>query len=196
MRRQAWPMALLALAGVCLAPPAYAADPAQTAYDHALKLLCGAGGQRNPRAAASLLDSAARQQHAGAQGLLGWMAMAGVGMPRDDTRAARWLRPAAEAGDTAAQNNLGVLYARGSGVPHDPVQAERWFRAAAARGAEDARANLDELLRPGPAAPAARDGSLRAPSAPRLHPALVAAGCRPYRARVPAVAAEIPVTPR
>lgn len=154
---------------------------AQALYDRALALLCGGDARRDPKAAAALLEQAAVQGHHGAQGLLGWMAMSGTGMPRNDALAARWLRPAAEAGDTAAQNNLGVLYALGSGVAHDHVQAERWFRAAAAQGAEDAGNNLRELLKP-LAPPSGTTAPTRVrPTPVVLHPALVAAGCRPRR---------------
>lgn len=176
-RRHALVLPAGLLVGLPLPPAARATDAAQTLYDRALALLCGR--PRDPQAAATLLEQAAAQDHRGAQSLLGWMAMSGTGMPRDDARAARWLRPAAAAGDTAAQNNLGVLYALGSGVPHDHAQAERWFRAAAAQGAEDAADNLRELLRqatPGASAPPATRASRS-----RLHPVLLAAGCRARR---------------
>lgn len=169
---------LLGLAAVLAqwaAGPLAAAD-AQALYDRALAYLCGSSGlPRNPKEAARLLEQSAAQGHVPSLGLLGWMAMSGVGVPRDDARAARLLKPAAEGGDTAAQNNLGVLYALGSGVPHDHAQAERWFRAAADQGAEDAARNLDELL----GTPRPKAGTAR--PAARLHPALLAAGCRPAR---------------
>lgn len=173
MRRR--PLLGAALCGALTSAwPLRAAADAQSDFDAAVALLCGQRVNRDPKAAARLLERAAQQGHRGAQGLLGWMAMSGVGMARDDALAARWLQPAAEGGDSAAQNNLGVLYALGQGVPRDLAQAERWFRAAAGSGAEDAEYNLQELLRPEGTTGA---GPSRRVSA-RLHPALAAAGCR------------------
>jgi TPR repeat protein len=147
---------------------------AQAQFERGLALLCGTRVARDPVQAARWVGLAAEQGHLGAQSVLGWMAMSGTGMPQDDTRAAPWLRRAAERGDTAAQNNLGVLYAIGAGVEHDHAQAERWFRAAAEQGAADAARNLVELRRrSGAPAPQVTHAA--------LHPALVAAGCRPAR---------------
>ncbi len=156
-------------------PPASTARAAMSDFDRGIRLLCSAGGRRAVQAeAAKWLHQAARQGHAGAQSVLGWMHMAGIGVARDDTAAARWLQPSAAAGHTAAQNNLGLLYATGNGVAHSHGRAEAWFRAAASQGSAEAARNLHVLIHGDEAAPAV---PVR-PAATAPDPRLLAASCR------------------
>lgn len=76
----------------------------------------------------------AKQGHAEAQNMLGFMYRAGQGVPQDFEQARQWYRRSAEQGYARAQNNLGVLYRQGLGVDQNYGVAFQWFLRAAEQG--------------------------------------------------------------
>jgi len=85
----------------------------------------------------------AKQGHARAQTILGFMYDKGKGVPQNDKTAVRWYRLAAKQGYAPAQTNLGVMYGNGKGVIPDKVRAHMWWIIAASQGHKTARKNRD-----------------------------------------------------
>lgn len=80
-------------------------------------------------------ERAARQDHAGAQLILGeWYAS----QPGADQDAIEWLEKSAEQGNRDAQYQLALRYQQGKGVVKRPDIAMRWFEKAAAQQHPDA----------------------------------------------------------
>ena len=96
----------------------------------------------DPASALPFLRSAASQNFAPAQFLLGYLYEHGHGVPVDYVRAAENYRAAAAQGHAAAENNLGGLYQYGRGVPRELTQALEWYRASAQHGNPAGQYNL------------------------------------------------------
>lgn len=98
--------------------------------------------EKNDRRAAEHLRRAADQNHAGAQGLLGFLHSQGRGVPRDQAQAIALWRKAAAQGHADSLNALAVAHDNGQGVPQDRAEATRLYRLAAERGSQEARRTL------------------------------------------------------
>jgi TPR repeat protein len=109
-------------------------------------LLFGQGLAQDRDRAREWLLKAAGQNHAGAQGTLGFMA-------EDPVEAVMWLRKAAEQGDEMSQLNLTNAYLRGSGVAKDSRLAAEWFLKAATQGDVNATYQLGLLFEKGDGVP-------------------------------------------
>ena len=86
--------------------------------------------------------SAANNNDAHAQTMLGSFYSEGLGVKQDILEAVRWYKMAAVQGYSIAQYNLGVMYANGQGVIQDYAEAVRWYKLAAAQGDAEAQSNL------------------------------------------------------
>jgi len=90
-----------------------------------------AQAQREMDAVIAGLRTAAKEEHAGAQRMLGRVLLDGHGVKRSDVEAAHWYRKAAAHGDVNAQANLGVMFWEGRGVAQSDAQAVKWYKIAA-----------------------------------------------------------------
>ncbi len=84
----------------------------------------------------------AKQGHAEAQNMLGFMYRYGQGVPQDFEQARVWYRLSADQGFARAQNNLGALYRQGLGVEQDYGEAFHWFQRSAEQGNGGAQNHL------------------------------------------------------
>ncbi len=84
----------------------------------------------------------AKQGHAEAQNMLGYMYRYGQGVVQDFEQARHWYRLSADQGFARAQNNLGALYRQGLGVEPNFQEAFRWFHRAAEQGNGGAQNHL------------------------------------------------------
>jgi hypothetical protein len=105
-------------------------------------------GNRDPAKAAMHAQVAAQQNHAGAQGLLGFLYSRGSGVKQDLAAAVVMWRKAAAQGHADSINALADAYDRGQGVPVDKAEAQRLYRLAAERGSKEARKTLAESSKP------------------------------------------------
>jgi len=71
--------------------------------------------------------TAAKNNDARSQNLLGFMYENGQGLPRHYRDAVKWYAKSAEQGHATAQHNLGEMYEDGIGVEQDYVQAHMWY---------------------------------------------------------------------
>jgi TPR repeat protein len=92
-----------------------------------IRLLRGAGIDKDPRQAYEWLVQAADRGDALAQHLVGVMS-------RNPARSARYWQRSAEQGHAPAQFCLGLAHVRGSGVPLDAEQGRAWLDRAARQG--------------------------------------------------------------
>ena len=84
----------------------------------------------------------AKQGHAEAQNMLGYMYRYGQGVSQDFEQARAWYRLSADQGFARAQNNLAALYRQGLGVEQNYSEAFRWFLRAAEQGNGGAQNHL------------------------------------------------------
>lgn len=98
--------------------------------------------QRDLPKAAGYLLRAAEQNHAGAQGLLGFLYSKGLGVNQDPALAVAWWRRSAAQGNADSLNALAVAYENGQGVPQDRAEAMKLYRQAAERGSKEAQSRL------------------------------------------------------
>lgn len=103
----------------------------------------------DPRQAARLILSAAREGELEAQALLGQILLDGHGIERDPALAATWFGIAAERGHAMARNMLGRCLEHGWGCASDPVAAASHYAQAAETGLDWAMYNLANLLATG-----------------------------------------------
>ena len=114
--------------------------PAYASAQDSLSVFCADLFSRSPL---ENLTRCAKQEHAGAQSLLGLKYARGAGVTEDDAEAVRWYRLAAEQGDAEGQWLLGSMYGNGNGVPEDDVLAYMWFNLSAAQGHGSAQESKD-----------------------------------------------------
>lgn len=103
---------------------------------------------KDPVKAAGYARTAAEQNHAGAQGLLGFFYDRGIGVKADSAAAVAWWRRGAAQGDGDSLNALAAAYENGQGVAADRGEALRLYRQAAERGSKQARERLAALQAP------------------------------------------------
>ncbi|WP_152220572.1 tetratricopeptide repeat protein [Pseudomonas sp. SCB32] len=103
----------------------------------------------NPRQAARLILTAAREGDLEAQALLGQILLDGHGIERDPALAMIWFGIAAERGHSMARNVLGRCLEHGWGCAADPAAAARHYALAAEAGLDWAMYNLANLLATG-----------------------------------------------
>ncbi|MCC6171020.1 MAG: sel1 repeat family protein [Gammaproteobacteria bacterium] len=104
------------------------------------------------------LRRAARQNHAPAQAVLGYMLEQGIGTARDPTEAFQWYQRAAQANNEDGLVNLGRAYENGIGTARDLARARSYYERAAAMGNRPAREALAGLgAGPSSQAPAQSD---------------------------------------
>jgi hypothetical protein len=82
-------------------------------------------------AAAKWWSKAAAQEHAGAQGSLGYCYADGEGVDQNHALAATWVSKAADQGDVRSQGYLGSLHHEDKGVEQDDALAVAWWKKAA-----------------------------------------------------------------
>jgi uncharacterized protein len=120
------------------------ADEPRTAVDFYCLALGHWSGQaqfspKDVARAAQYAKSAADQNHAGAQGLLGFFYSKGSGVRQDPAAAIAWWKKAAAQGHADSLNALAAAYDNGEGVPVDKAEALRLYRLAAEGGSKEAR---------------------------------------------------------
>lgn len=118
---------LLVLAGLAIAGPARASEPA-------LAAAVAAWEARDWPAARARLRPLALRGDPAAETLLGIMAARGLGVPADPAVAAAWYLRAARSGHVPARLALADAYRRGDGLPRDPARAARIEQAIARKG--------------------------------------------------------------
>ncbi len=95
-----------------------------------------------------LLQPAADQGVATAQGLLGRLYANGWGVPKNFDVALKWARLAAAQGNGYGQTVLGYMYQNGFGVEKNYEEAARWYLLAAEQGSDYEKKNLQvEVIR-------------------------------------------------
>ena len=107
--------------------------------------------------AAQYAQTAAAQNHPGAQGLLGFFYSKGNGVKQDQAAAIAWWKKAAVQGHADSLNALASAYDNGQGVPVDRNEALRLYRLAADRGSKEARQTLATRDKPQTAQPGQPD---------------------------------------
>jgi len=110
----------------------------------------GAGGAKDPGAAADWYRKAADAGLAKARYNLGGLYYRGEGVPKDPRAAAEWFSKAAYQNHAGAQFNLATLYETGDGVPKSISEAKKWYTEVAEKSADkelvaDAQEALDRL---------------------------------------------------
>jgi hypothetical protein len=116
-------------------------DPAAQ-FQVGQKLSFGEGVKRDPAAAASWYERAARAGNVDAMVNLAALYRSGRGVPRDPAVAVAWLERALPHDGLFAAFELGQLYAAGEGAPRDRRRAEELFQSALANGHPEARKAL------------------------------------------------------
>ena len=100
----------------------------------------GSGEGRRLRA-----DRGRAEDHAGAEGLLGFFLSRGIGGKTDPAAAVGWWRKGAAQGHADSLNALAAAYESGEGVAADRQEAVRLYRQAAERGSKEAQQRLAAL---------------------------------------------------
>jgi uncharacterized protein len=116
---------------------------AEAQYTMGMFLATGRRGiEPDPAASRRWFESAAAQNHAGAQFRLGDIYQHGRGVAKDPHQALRHLRLADGNGSFAARNALGDMYRDGVGVDADNGAALALYRSAAEAGFAPAQRNM------------------------------------------------------
>lgn len=121
---------------------------AQLAWAEADKLFQEARaliGQDNPEAF-KLMQRAAEEGSADAQGGLGYFYVQGIEVPKDEAKAADCFKKGAEGGSARSQLNYAAVLLAGQGVKKDPAAAVPWLEKAAEAGVPEAQARLGLVL--------------------------------------------------
>jgi len=108
-------------------------------------LMDGDGIQRDTEKAISLLKSAAANESAEANKLLGDLYVVGKAVTPDTERALSYYRRAADLGISNAYESMGDIYCEGELVERNIPEAIRLYDLAAAEGHESARGKSDSL---------------------------------------------------
>ena len=98
------------------------------------------------REAFKLMQQAAQEGSADAEGGLGYFYAQGIEVPKDAAKAAEYFKRGAERGSARAQLNYSVLLLSGEGVAKDPPEAIEWLEKASAAGLPEARERLGLAL--------------------------------------------------
>lgn len=102
-------------------------------------------GQGNPKAF-KLMEKAAREGSADAEGGLGYFYAQGIEVPRDEAKAAGYFKKGAESGSARSQLNYAAVLLNGQGVEKDPAKALPWLEKAAEAGVPEAQERLGLAL--------------------------------------------------
>lgn len=102
-------------------------------------------GQDNPKAF-QLMEKAAREGSADAEGGLGYFFAQGIEVPKDEAKAAEYFKKGAEGGSARSQLNYAVVLLNGQGVEKDPAKALPWLKKAAEAGVPEAQERLGLAL--------------------------------------------------
>lgn len=97
--------------------------------------------------------SAAFQNDASAQFLLGHCYFNGLGVMKNEREAVRWFRKAAEQNFAKAQLILGLCYYHGDGIEHHQAKSADWFQKAAMQNNAEAQFSLGNAYSTGEGAP-------------------------------------------
>ncbi len=97
--------------------------------------------------------SAALQNDASAQFLLGHCYFNGLGVMKDECEAVRWFRKAAEQNFAKAQLILGLCYYHGDGLERDHAKSADWFQKAAMQNNAEAQFSLGNAYSTGEGVP-------------------------------------------
>lgn len=103
-------------------------------FELGVRYITGEGLKKDPKAGATWIEKAAKQQHLRAQHVMGTLYEDGVGVEKNLAKAHEWFRSAAEQGFALSQHSLAILYEEGMGVSQDKAKAAEWFRKAAEQG--------------------------------------------------------------
>jgi hypothetical protein len=117
---------------------------AQLAWAEADKLFQEARaliGRDNPKAF-KLMQRAAEEGSADAQGGLGYFYAQGIEVPKDEAKAADCFKKGAEGGSARSQLNYAAVLLAGQGVKKDPAEAVPWLEKAAEAGVPEAQERL------------------------------------------------------
>jgi len=101
---------------------------------------------KDNREAFKLMQRAAQEGWADAEGGLGYFYAQGIEVPKDEAKAAEYFKRGAERGSARAQLNYSVLLLTGEGVAKDPPEAVKWLEKASAAGLPEARERLGLAL--------------------------------------------------
>lgn len=101
--------------------------------------------KKDYKKAFSILVDAAKQNHAGAQFLVGKMYYFGYYVKKNVPEAIIWYQKSAAQGYGFAQNNLGFIYLKGDGVPRDLDKAFSLISKAAEKDIAIAQCNLGSM---------------------------------------------------
>jgi TPR repeat protein len=121
---------------------------AQLAWAEADKLFQEARaliGRDNPEAF-KLMQRAAEEGSADAQGGLGYFYAQGIEVPKDEVKAADYFKKGAEGGSARSQLNYAAVLLAGQGVKKDPALALQWLEKAANAGMPEAQERLGLAL--------------------------------------------------
>ncbi len=98
-------------------------------------------GQDNPKAF-KLMEKAAGEGSANAEGGLGYFYAQGIEVPKDEAKAAEYFKKGAEGGSARSQMNYATALLSGQGVEKDPAAAVPWLEKAAEAGVPEAQERL------------------------------------------------------
>lgn len=126
-------VAALPLASQTPTPP----DGADALFQKARGLI----GQ-DDKEAFKLMQQAAQDGSADAEGGLGYFYAQGIEVPKDEVKAAEHFQKGAEGGSARSQLNYAVVLLSGQGVEKDPAAAVSWLEKAAAAGVPEAQERL------------------------------------------------------
>jgi len=102
-------------------------------------------GQDNPKAF-KLMQKAAEEGSADAEGGLGYFYSQGIEVPKDEAKAAEYFRKGAEGGSARSQLNYAAVLLAGQGVKKDAAAALPWLEKAADAGVPEAQERLGLAL--------------------------------------------------
>ncbi len=126
-------VAALPLASRTPTPP----DSADALFQKARGLI----GQ-DDKEAFKLMQQAAQDGSADAEGGLGYFYAQGIEVPKDEAKAAEYFKKGAEGGSARSQLNYAAVLLAGQGVKKDPAAALPWLEKAAAAGVPEAQERL------------------------------------------------------
>lgn len=101
---------------------------------------------RNNAEAFKLMQKAAEEGSADAEGGLGYFYSQGIEVPKDEAKAADYFKRGAEGGSPRSQLNYASVLISGQGVKKDPAAAVPWLNKAAEAGVPEARERLGLAL--------------------------------------------------
>jgi len=102
-------------------------------------------GQDNPKAF-KLMQKAAEEGSADAEGGLGYFYSQGIEVPKDEAKAAEYFKKGAEGGSARSQLNYAAVLLAGQGVKKDAATALPWLEKAAGAGVPEAQERLGLAL--------------------------------------------------